>query len=172
MRRLRRRGWGDDGLSLERQNAGMEFLRAVVLVEGVSDKVALETLAVRRGRNLAAEGVSVMAIGGAQAIGRFLDLYGPHGSNVGLAGFCDAGEERAFRRALERAGLGDDLDRAGMERLGFFVCERDLEDELVRCLGAQVVEEILAVNAAWRVAQIFRRDSGRLLREGKIEVRR
>ena len=59
---------------------------------------------------------------------------------------CDAGEERAFRRALERAGLGDDLDRAGMERLGFFVCERDLEDELVRCLGAQVVEEILAVN--------------------------
>jgi hypothetical protein len=133
-------------LPLERQNAGMEFLRAVVLVEGVSDKVALETLAVRRGRNLAAEGVSVMAIGGAQAIGRFLDLYGPLGSNVGLAGFCDAGEERAFRRAIERAGLGNDLDRAGMERLGFFVCDRDLEDELIRCLGAQVVEEILAVN--------------------------
>jgi hypothetical protein len=33
-----------------------------------------------------------------------------------------------------------------MERLGFFVCDRDLEDELVRCLGAQVVEEILAAN--------------------------
>ena len=66
-----------------------------MLVEGVSDKVALETLAVRRGRDLAYEGVAVEAIGGAHAIGRFLDLYGPQGSNVGLAGFCDMGEEGA-----------------------------------------------------------------------------
>jgi hypothetical protein len=124
----------------------MEFPRAVVLVEGVSDKVALETLALRRGRDLAAEGVSVMAIGGAQAIGRFLNLCGPRGSNVGLAGFCDAGEEGALRRALERAGFGRDLGRAELERLGFFVCESDLEDELVRCLGAPVVEEILAAH--------------------------
>jgi hypothetical protein len=124
----------------------MEFPRAVVLVEGMSDKVALETLALRRGRDLAAEGVSVMAIGGAQAIGRFLNLYGPRGSNVVLAGFCDAGEEGALRRALERAGFGRDLARAEMERIGFFVCERDLEDELVRCLGAPAVEEILAAH--------------------------
>ena len=115
----------------------MDQVRAVVLVEGVSDKVALETLAVRHGRDLAAEGVSVVAIGGAQAIGRFLGLYGPEGSNVGLAGFCDVGEEGAFRRALERSGLGVDLDRAGMERLGFFVCDRDLEDELIRSLGVR-----------------------------------
>jgi hypothetical protein len=124
----------------------MEHVRAVVLVEGVSDKVALETLAVRRGRDLAAEGVSVVAIGGAQAIGRFLDLYGPHGSNVGVAGFCDVGEEGAFRRALERAGFGGDIDRAAMERLGFFVCDRDLEDELIRSLGVEAVEEILAAH--------------------------
>ena len=122
----------------------MELARSVVLVEGVSDKVALETLAARRGRDLAAEGVSVLAIGGAQAIGRFLELYGPGRSSVRLAGFCDAGEEGAFRRALERAGYGRDLGRAGLERLGFFVCERDLEDELIRCLGAPVVEGILA----------------------------
>jgi predicted ATP-dependent endonuclease of OLD family len=38
--------------------------RAVVLVEGVSDKVALETLARRRGGDLTAEGVSVVAVGG------------------------------------------------------------------------------------------------------------
>ena len=114
-----------------------------MLVEGVSDKVALEALAVRRGRDLEAEGVSVVAIGGAQAIGRYLGLYGPAGSNVRLAGFCDVGEEGAFRRALERAGFGDDIDRAAMEQLGFFVCDRDLEDELIRSLGAPVVEEIL-----------------------------
>ena len=117
-----------------------------MLVEGVSDKVALETLALRRGRDLAAEGVSVVPIGGAQAVGRFLNLYGPRGSNVRLAGLCDAGEEGALRRALERAGLGLHRDRADMERLGFYVCEADLEDELVRCLGAPVVEEILATH--------------------------
>jgi hypothetical protein len=124
----------------------MEQARAVVLVEGVSDKVALETLAVRRGRDLASEGVAVVAIGGAHAIGRFLDLYGPQGSNIGLAGFCDMGEEGAFRRALERTGLGVDIDRAGMERLGFFVCDRDLEDELIRSLGVEAVEEIFAAH--------------------------
>jgi hypothetical protein len=117
--------------------------RAVVLVEGASDKLALEALARRRGRDLVAESVSVVPIGGAQAIGRFLRQCGPAGSDARLAGLCDAGEEREFRRALERAGFGFELVRSDMERLGFYVCEADLEDELVRCLGARVVEEIL-----------------------------
>ena len=120
--------------------------RAVVLVEGVSDKVALETLALRRGRDLGAEGVSVLPVGGAQAIGRSLKLYGPRGADVVLAGFCDEGEEGQLRRALERAGFGFGLDRVEMERLGFYVCERDLEDELVRSLGVSLVEEVLAVH--------------------------
>ncbi len=110
--------------------------RAVVLVEGVSDQVALEALAGRRGRDLDAEGVSIVPIGGAQAIGRFLDRFGPQGLDVRLAGLCDAGEERGFRRGLERAGLGSNLTRADMERLGFYVCVADLEDELIRSLGA------------------------------------
>jgi hypothetical protein len=117
-----------------------------VLVEGVSDRIALETLALRRGRDLEAECVSVLPVGGAQAIGRFLNLYGPSGVNVRLAGLCDAGEEGELRRALGRAGFGLDLDRADMERLGFYVCQADLEDELVRCLGAPVVEEVLAAH--------------------------
>ncbi len=120
--------------------------RAVVLVEGVSDKLAVETLARRRGRDLAAESVSVVPVGGAQALGRFLHLYGPRGRHVALAGLCDAGEEGGVRRALERAGFGRDLGRGDMERLGFYVCEADLEDELVRCLGAAAVEGILAAH--------------------------
>jgi len=36
----------------------------VVLVEGERDKAAVETLADRRGRDLAAEGVEVVAMGG------------------------------------------------------------------------------------------------------------
>jgi hypothetical protein len=118
-------------------------LSAVVLVEGISDRLALDALAERRGRNLAAEGIAVVPIGGAQAIGRFLDLFGPHGFDVRVAGLCDAAEEGNFRRGLERAGLGRDLTRAGMERLGFYVCVADLEDELIRALGAASVEQVI-----------------------------
>lgn len=119
---------------------------SVVLVEGVSDRAAVEALAVRLGRDLAAEGVAVVPIGGAQAIGRFVEHYGPHGLDLRLAGLCDAAEERDFQRALERAGLGERLTRDDMERLGFFVCDADLEDELIRALGTPAVEEVLAAN--------------------------
>jgi len=117
--------------------------RAVVLVEGISDRCALEALAVRRGRDLEAEGVAVVPIGGAQAVGRFLTQYGPHGLGVDLAGLCDANEEADFRRGLERAGFGSELSREQMERLGFFVCIDDLEDELIRALGAAAVEQVV-----------------------------
>ena len=80
--------------------------RAVVLVEGVSDQGAVEALAERRGRDLHAERISVVPIGGAQAIGQFLNLFGPAGLDVRLAGICDAGEEGDFRRGLEQAGIG------------------------------------------------------------------
>ncbi len=112
------------------------------LVEGISDQCALEALAERRGRDLEAEGVAVVPIGGAQSIGRFLDRFGPQGLDVRLAGLCDAGEEGDFRRGLERAGLGSDLTRGDMERLGFYVCVADLEDELIRALGAASVERV------------------------------
>lgn len=117
--------------------------RAVVLVEGVSDQLALEALAERRGRNLAADGVSIVPIGGAQAIGRFVERFGPRGLDLKLAGLCDAAEERFFRRALERAGLGSGLTRTDMESLGFYVCVADLEDELIRALGAHAMEEVI-----------------------------
>jgi hypothetical protein len=117
-----------------------------VLVEGISDKRAVEALAERRGRDLAADGVAVVPIGGAQAIGRFLEQFGPRGLDLRLAGLCDAGEESDYRRGLERAGLGSTLDRAGMEALGFFVCDADLEDELIRALGAEAVVEVVRAN--------------------------
>ena len=117
--------------------------QAVVLVEGLSDRSALEALAERRGRDLRADGVSIVAIGGAQAVARFLEHFGPRGLDIRLAGLCDAAEEREFRRALERAGLGSQLSRAQMEQLGFYVCVADLEDELIRALGAAEVERVV-----------------------------
>lgn len=118
--------------------------RTVVLVEGVSDRVAVQAMAARRGRDLAGEGVGVVPMGGARSIRRYLRLFGPGGLDLTLAGLCDAGEEGDVRRGLERAGLGANLDRADMASLGFYVCVLDLEDELIRCLGAAAVEQVVA----------------------------
>ncbi|TDD05229.1 ATP-dependent endonuclease [Nonomuraea deserti] len=121
----------------------MSDTQTVVLVEGLSDKSAVEALAERRGLDLAAEGISLVAMGGATNIRTYIGRFGPHGSNLRLAGLCDAGEEGDFRRGLERAGLGSILDRSDLEALGFFVCVADLEDELIRALGTDAVEHVV-----------------------------
>jgi hypothetical protein len=118
-------------------------LRSVVLVEGDSDRGAVEALAERRGVDLAVEGVAVLSMAGSKNIRRFLDRYGPTGLDLRLAGLCDAAEEGDFRRGLERAGFGSDLTSDDMERLGFFVCEADLEEELIRALGPEAMERVI-----------------------------
>jgi hypothetical protein len=146
--------------------------RMVVLVEGVSDQRAIERLAVRRGRDLEAEGVTLVPIGGATTIGRFLELFGPRGFDVPLAGLCDAGEERSFTRAIERAGLGADLTRADMETLGFFVCEDDLEDELIRALGVAAVERVIAAQGDLRAFRTLQRQPAQQGRSVEAQLRR
>jgi len=116
---------------------------AVVLVEGISDQIAIEALAARQGRDLDAEHVVILPAGGAHAMTRYLTQCGPAGAGLRLAGLCDAGEESIVRRALASAGLGSPATRAGMERLGFYVCVDDLEDELIRAIGAARVEALV-----------------------------
>ena len=48
-----------------------------------------------------------------------------------------------FQRGLEGAGLGANVTLADMERRGFYVCVADLEDELIRSLGAVAVEQVI-----------------------------
>jgi len=134
---------GEQGIHAHALSTGVD-VRTVVLVEGASDQCAVEALAGRLGRSLDADGISIVSIGGATNIRSFLDLFGPRGFDVGLAGLCDAGEEAVYRRALERSGLGAGLSRAEMESLGFYVCVEDLEDELIRCLGVASVEQVIA----------------------------
>ena len=106
--------------------------KAVVIVEGDSDRVALETLAKRRGRDLAAEGVEIAAIGGAHAIRRFMEKL--DGSDVKLVGLVDARQEEVFRR------FGIDV----------YVCDADLEDELIRALGFDGMERVIEAQGELR----------------------
>ena len=123
-----------------------------VLVEGESDRMAVETLAVRLGHDLAAERVTVVPMGGATSIVRFLDLYGPGGAGHRLLGLCDVRESRGIARALDRAGIGS----GPLAELGFHVCDADLEDELIRCLGVDAVLDVIAAQgelASFRILQ-------------------
>jgi hypothetical protein len=97
----------------------------VILVEGITDRIALEAAAARLGRDLVAERVQIVPIGGAQAVRR---AYAQH-EGERVAGLCDAPEERWFRRVLGAAT---------------YVCVENLEDELIRALGAARVERIVA----------------------------
>jgi hypothetical protein len=129
--------------------------RRVVLVEGGSDKAAVEVLAGRRDQVVGGTGIHVVAMGGATSIGHFLALLGPLGINARLTGLCDAGQADHVRWALERGGLGSSTSPAGMEALGFYVCTADLEDELIRAAGTSAVEQIIAAQGELRSFRIF-----------------
>ena len=113
-----------------------------ILVEGDSDKAAVEALAPRYGIELASDedavaagGIELVSMGGAGNAGRFIAERAAAGRRVG--GLYDEAEERFFARALNRQE-GEDLSRQG-----FFACRRDLEDELVRALGVTAVTALL-----------------------------
>lgn len=147
-------------------------LRAVVLVEGLSDQAAVAALAERRGRDLAAEGVAIVPMGGATSIGRYLERFGPAGANVVLAGLCDANEEPDFRRGLMRAGLANGPAGADLEAMGFFVCIADLEDELIRALGHARVEALVQAQGELRGLRTFQRQPAQLGRPVQDQLRR
>ena len=135
-------GPGATTQAMTRALAKVDNAVAVLLVEGISDQIALETAAVCRGRDLEAERVVIVPIGGAHAIGRFLTRFGPMRTGVRLAGLCDLGEAELFRRELVAARVGSPRTRTDMERLGFYVCVNDLEDELIRAVGTVRVEAL------------------------------
>jgi hypothetical protein len=112
--------------------------RLLIAVEGVSDRVVLEILAGRQGRDLAAEGIEIVPIGGAHAIRRFVSELP---QSTAVRGLCDANEAHLFRRVL------DDGDVQ--------VCVPDLEGELIRALGVEAVQAVVADAGDLRTFQKF-----------------
>ena len=152
--------------------ARAEGARALVLVEGISDQIAVETLAGRRGRDLAAEGVVVLPTGGAHGVARYLRRFGPEGTGTRLAGLCDAGEARIVARGLAAAGLGVHGSHAELARLGFFVCVEDLEDELIRAAGLARVTEVFAAHGDLGAFRTIQRQPAWRGRDEAAQLRR
>lgn len=143
--------------------AALLGVRTAVLLEGPSDLAAVEALAARRGRDLAAEGVCAVPMGGAMSVGRYAGLLGPPGLGLRLAGLCDEGEQRFYDRGLQKA-------RA--PRRGFFVCVTDLEEELIRALGTARAEEIVRAEGDFRSWQTFLRQPAHHGRPRQQQLRR
>jgi hypothetical protein len=146
--------------------------RTVVVVEGTSDQVALEVLARRTGHDLAADGVSILPIGGAHSIGRVLPALIARDPEVRVLGLCDAGEEGAFLRALALAFDQPVVSRSDMERLGFYVCEADLEDELIRALGMAEVEKVVEAEGELQSLRSLQRQPFHRERPADAQLRR
>ena len=115
--------------------------RAVVLVEGVSDQIAVEVLADRLGRDLEADGVVVVPIGGAHAVRKTLADFADR-PTVRLSGLVDWAEAELFvAAAADSAALTPDRIHA---------CDADLEEELIRAMEPTELEALLAPAAGPR----------------------
>ena len=126
-----------------------------VLVEGESDRSAVEALAARLGLPLVELGVQVLAMGGITNIGHHLVALGGQGVRVG--GLYDAAEERYVVKGLDRVGLRPFAATTPLSELGFFRCDRDLEDELIRATG---IDSLLALIDAEGELRSFERLQG------------
>lgn len=157
-------GWAAGGPGgAARDLAGRLGVRTAVLLEGPSDLAAVEALATRRGRDLAAEGVCVVPMGGAMSVARYAGLLGPPGLGLRLAGLCDEREWPFYERGLTRAQAPHE---------GFFVCVADLEDELIRALGTARVEAVVQAAGDLRAWQTFVRQPAQHGRPRQQQLRR
>ncbi|MBL1086968.1 ATP-dependent endonuclease [Streptomyces actinomycinicus] len=154
-----------------RHLATLLSVRTVVLLEGPSDAAAVTALAAGRGRNLAAEGVCVLPMGGAMNVGRFTRLLGPPGLGLRLTGLCDEAERPYYARGWERAGAARSVS-AGAVHPGFFVCAADLEDELIRAVGVTRVQELVGAEGELRALQTFLRQPPQKGRTSQQQLRR
>ena len=65
------------------------------------------------------------------------------GFGLDVCGICDSDKESDWATVLLNAGMIAKADRPSMHGAGFFVCDRDLEDELVRAYGAANVVALI-----------------------------
>jgi len=130
-------------------------VHTAVLVEGDSDRLAVDALARRHGRQLDTEGVAVVAIGGATNAGHAVRRYGPAGRDLRLVALCDVAEVGHFARAHEpwRAAVAAGEPAVG----GLFVCDADLEDELIRAIGTAAMVAFVEAQGEGQAFDTFRR---------------
>jgi hypothetical protein len=121
---------------------GRPELLAAVLVEGASDAAAVRALADLVASDLRDHAVGIVVANGVTNFYRSLCEVKRVHPEAAVCGLYDAAEERIVRGALARARVAP--DGVSLESYGFFACVADLEDELIRALGTESVERVIA----------------------------
>jgi hypothetical protein len=147
------------GAEVARRLTDAGVVTTAVLVEGDSDRAALQALAESEGRNLADEGTAVLPMGGAMSIRRYVEALGTHGLDLELRGLCDVGEVRFF-------------ERAGMRATAFEICDPDLEGEFIRALGQDATEQVLEEQGDLRLFRTFQRQPAQRERTAEQQLHR
>jgi hypothetical protein len=129
-------------------------VRAIVLVEGDSDRIAVETLTTRVSGAL--HGVDIVSMGGATNVRTYL---GDIANNMVVLGLCDLAEASLFRRA-------------GIAEPDCFVCVADLEDELIRSLGVDAVLEVVEAEGHLRSFRTMQKQPAQRGRAIEAQLRR
>lgn len=106
----------------------VDTAEVILLVEGVSDQIVVETLAARRGIDVHGERVVVVPAGGAHALPTCAHKLAALSDDVEVLGLCDVGE------AALVANVAADIR--------FFICDEDLEDEMIRAVGIERAERL------------------------------
>jgi hypothetical protein len=117
-------------------------LPVVVLLEGRSDVAALEVLIAASHMAAQAGNVELVDMGGVTNVRRYVNDVVATGRAHRVLGLCDARETRYFVRALS-THCPQITGPSTMAAFGFHVCGSDLEDELIRTLGADRVRAVL-----------------------------
>ena len=150
--------------------ASYEASGTVVLVEGESDRFAVEALAARLEVDLLAAGAAVVSMGGVTNLHHHLAALARDPVRRRVIGLFDVGEIAYVRRVVEDAGLGSaDADLAS---LGFFACVPDLEGELIRALGNARVEELLAEHGELARFRVFQNQPAQRVKSTDAQLRR
>ena len=142
----------------------------VVLVEGESDRLALEALAEKLGVDLAAADATVVSMDGVTNLRHHLAALARTPMRPRVLGLFDRGEAHHVRRAVEGAGLAD--PGYELEALGFFACDPDLEGELIRALGPARVEQLLAEHGELARFRGFQRQPAQRVKATEVQLRR
>jgi hypothetical protein len=117
-------------------------IRTLVLVEGDSDAAAVRALAELIGCDLALHHIQIRSAGGVTSYSKVLADFVRTHPGAGFCGMYDVADERHVCRAITGAAAPIAAHES-LESFGFFACVADLEDELIRALGAEDVERVI-----------------------------
>lgn len=113
--------------------------RTVVLFEGRSDSLAFRSLA--RRRDVDVDGLDLVDLDGITNLRTRVSSLREAPGAARILGLYDAAEGDYVSRVLVDLGMLE--QGASPESIGFFGCERDLEDEVIAAAGPDLVQETL-----------------------------